>query len=496
MENVLGIIKDVKLDYRQKRHALAAAAENSLPYVSISEKSKKYMEDGIICNLNEGNAPYRARYILPDYLKYMKNGSEYLNVQPPKDMYDAVNALLIMYSYVPSITSYPVYLGGIDDILEPYRETVSPEEFEKLLKLLLINVDRTLPDAFVHMNIGPKDTITGRTVLKLEKELKKAIPNLSLKCSEETPDDFIKLAIETSLVVGKPYFINHKEIVSELGENYGIASCYNSLKIGGGSYTLVRLNLKKLAETAKDYDDFIKNKLKDAVDSMCEIINARIKFIVEEVNFFEESFLSKEGLIDKKNFTAMAAEFGLYECVEVLTKGLKLGHDDKADDMGEEIIKTMRQYIKAKDAVYCEGTGNKFGFHAQSGIDTDVDVTAGVRIKYGEEPDIFDQINTEARLQKYFDTGVSDIYLFDSSVKGKEDGLLKVIKGAFKKGMRIMTINSSDSELVRITGYLVKRSDIEKYSKGQQVREDTVGIGADSIEKNNIMARKVRGAVK
>ncbi|MDO7205089.1 DUF3029 family protein [Paraclostridium bifermentans] len=43
----------------------------------------------------------------------------------------------------------PVYVGQIDDVLEPFMDTVSEKEASNLIKMLLINTDRTLPDAFV-----------------------------------------------------------------------------------------------------------------------------------------------------------------------------------------------------------------------------------------------------------------------------------------------------------------------------------------------------------
>ena len=49
------------------------------------------------------------------------------------------------------------------------------------------------------------------------------------------------------------------------GEDYAIASCYNGLSIGGGAYTLVRLNLAKLANEAKDEEDLLNNALPEAV---------------------------------------------------------------------------------------------------------------------------------------------------------------------------------------------------------------------------------------
>ncbi|GFR34637.1 YjjI family glycine radical enzyme [Thermobrachium celere] len=490
--NVFEIISNTNIDYKEKRHLLALAAENTLSYVNLSVKTEKHLKKGILCDIFEGHAPYRPRYILPDYEKYIKNGSEYLGIKPPKDMYEVVNALMVIYQYVPSITGYPVYVGQLDYILENFLDTVSEGEARNLIKMLLINIEKTLPDAFVHMNIGPKETRAGRIILEIERELKKAVPNISLKYSkEETPLDFAKFAAEVALEIGKPYFVNHEEIKNLLGENYGIASCYNTLKIGGGSYTLVRLNLKKASQEAKDYRDFINNVLPNVVDSLCEVINARAKFIVEEAKYFETSFLAKEGLIDINNFTSMAGIFGLYECIEVLT-GLKLGHDEEALKYGEEILGKIKEVIDSNEGYGCFGTEGKIGFHAQSGIDSDIDVTAGVRIKIGNEPSIYNQIKTEGRLHKYFNTGVSDIYVFDKTARQNVDGVMKIIDAAMKSGIKVFALNTSDSELIRITGYLVKRSDIEKYNRGEVLREDTVKLGAESIKNNKTLDRRVR----
>lgn len=490
--DALDIIRDTSIDWKQKKLLLALCAQNSLPYVKISEKASQYLKDGVIDDLNEGNAPCSPRYILPDYHKFMNSGSDFLNLSPPQNLYDAVNNLQILYNYVPSVTCYPVFLGKIDELLEPFADTVNDTEREHIMRNFLIYIDRTLPDGFVHMDIGPKDTKIGRLVLKLEKELKKAVPNLSLLVDADTPESFLKLGVETALCTGKPYFANDRDITQALGDNYGIASCYNSLKIGGGSYTLVRLNLKKASASAKNIDDFMNKVLPDMIKAQCEIINAKTRFLVEEVRFFETSFLVKEGMLSIDNFTSMAGIYGLYECVEHLTNGLKVGHDEAANEMAVKINNKVAELVKNEDGLYCFGTGGKIGFHAQSLISSDVDVTAGVRIKIGEEPSIFDQIKIEGQLNKPFDTGVSDIYIFDQTAQKNLDGVLTIIKGAFKNGIKMFALNSSDSDLVRITGYLVKKSDIEKFNNHESIREDTVQFGVESIANQDVLNRKVR----
>ncbi|MBT9165177.1 MAG: hypothetical protein DDT23_01192 [candidate division WS2 bacterium] len=492
MEKIYQIITNTNLDFKDKRHLLCLEAENSLPYPEISQKTRTYLEEGTICDIFEGHAPYRPRYILPDYLKFMKQGSEYLNISPPKNLFEAINALLVIYRFVPSITGYPVYLGQIDDLLEPFLNTVFPQEAENLLRLFLVNIDRTLPDAFVHLNIGPLDSQVSRLILRLEKELKHSIPNLSLKYSCETPDDLAMQAIDTALVVGKPYFVNHEELVGDLGKDYAVASCYNTLLIGGGSHTLVRLNLKKVAEKSTDYGDFINNKLPEAILLLVEIINTRAKFIVEKAKFFETSFLAKEGLINLTKFTSMAGFYGLYEAVKHLTN-LSMGKDVEAEKYALEITSQARDLLDSYTGLYCEGYCNKIGFHAQSGIDTDVGVTAGVRIKYGEEPLLYEQVNLEGKLHPYFNAGISDLYTFDPTAKENPAGILKIIKTAMKKGIRIFALTTTDSEFVRVTGYLVKKTDIEKYHRGELLREDTVKLGADSIRNNETLKRRVHG---
>jgi YjjI family glycine radical enzyme len=492
MENVRQVIGNSRLEYHEKRNQLAYTAENSLPYVAVSEKTASLLQQGILCDIFEGHAPYRPRYILPDYQKFMRQGSEYLNLAAPATLYEAVNALLILYRYVPSITGYPVYLGQADELLEPYKDTVSAAERENLLRMYLIHIDRTLPDAFVHMNIGPRDTVTGRMILQLERECKKAVPNLSLKYSTETPDDFAKLALNTALTTGKPYFVNHPQIASMLSGDYGIASCYNTLPVGGGSHTLVRLNLKKAAQTSTGYADFLERILPETIRCLAELINARAAYLVEETRFFESSFLAREGLIELSRFTSMAGLFGLYECVEFLSAGKRMGFDEAANHMAMNILQQTRNLLKAIPGAYCQGTGGKIGLHAQSGIDSDLDVTAGVRIQIGSEPPLFDQLHLAGILHAYFDTGVSDICLFDQTASTNPDGLLTIVKGAMKKGVQILAINRGDSELVRITGYLVKRTDIEKHFKGERLREDTIKLGADSVINNRILERVVR----
>lgn len=493
MNNILNIIKDESLSYQQKMINLAKEAENSINPLHINNDTKDLIEKDIICDLSEGKAPFIPRYILPDYNKFMIQGSKFLGLNPPENLLEAVNNLLIIYSHVPSVTSFPVYLGNIDTLLEPFIE--NKNEDYKIIKMFLKNIDRTLTDAFVHANIGPKETKAGKLILRAERELRNTVPNLTLKYNNSTPDSFAIEAIKTSFETSKPYFANHDMFVTNFGKEYGIASCYNGLLIGGGSYTLVRLNLKKLAEESYSYNDFLL-KLDKAIYNMNSLIDERIRFIVEESSFFKNNFLIKEKLVSLEKFTAMFGIFGLAECVNVLlfndNKKEIYGKDKRANELGVKIINHIEKIVNKHINKYAKGTDNKFLLHAQSGIASDTDVSPGCRIPIGDELDIYSHIKQASLFHKKFPSGISDIFTFEETVKKNPDYILDIIKGSMKEGIRMFSFYISNSDLIRITGYLVKKSEIEKLENNNNVLKGTEGLGKESIYNQKILNRLER----
>ncbi|MBZ9688822.1 YjjI family glycine radical enzyme [Clostridium estertheticum] len=494
MDNILEIIKNGTLTYEQKVLTLARAAENSIDVLNIKPSTQLLRDEGIICDLFEGHAPYRPRYIVPNYEKFMKNGSEFLGLTPPSDIWEATNNLLILYNHVPSISSFPVYIGNIDLLLEPF--VVNEEEAFHAIKLFLTHIDRTITDSFCHANIGPKDSKAGRLILRAERELQNAIPNLTLKYSTDTSDDFAIDAINTALITAKPSFANHEMFSKEFDGNYAIASCYNGLTIGGGSYTLSRLNLAGLAKKAKNQDEFINVTLPDAVEKMAGYMKERIRFLVEESGFFETNFLVKEGLIHKDNFTAMFGMFGLAECVNYFIDASKLenrfGHGKIANDLGYKIIEKLEDEVNKHNDHNCTISKGKYLLHAQVGIDTDMGISPGCRIPIGDEPELPQHIVEAAKFHKFFPSGIGDIFNFDSTVKSNPEYVLDIIKGAFKQQMRYFSAYSTDCDVIRITGYLVKRSEMEKLQKGQQVLQDTVTLGLGAVLNQKVYDRKIR----
>ncbi|HYE82850.1 MAG TPA: YjjI family glycine radical enzyme [Clostridia bacterium] len=494
MSDVLNIIKDNTQTYEQKLVSLARAAENTLEVLDVPGEVKEYMREGIICDLNEGNAPYRPRYIVPDYERFMKQGSEFLRLKPAEDIWEATNNLLIFYRHVPSITTMPVYVGNLDTLLEPY---IKDEEVAyKAIRLFLMHLDRTITDSFCHANIGPMPTKAGRLILKAERELQDAVPNLTIKYSKQTPDEFALEAVRTALVSAKPSFANHEMFIQDLGNNYSIASCYNGLLIGGGSFTLVRLVLARLAAKAENAEHFLAEVLPGAVSGMAGFMDQRIKFIMEESGFFESSFLVKERLLYKDRFTAMFGMVGLAECVNQLLGAReykeRFGHNEEANKLGLRIIEKMHQLVSEHYNKYCKATDNHFLLHAQVGIDSDLGISPGCRIPIGEEPPLHEHLLQSAPFHKYFPSGIGDVFSFDETVKNNPSYLLDIIKGGFTAGLRYISFYASDSDLIRITGYLVKRSDIERLQKGEQALHDTVALGLGAVKNSRILERKVR----
>lgn len=495
MNKVLDIVTSKRLTYEQKVVALAHAAENSLEVLEIPEKTRHYMETGAICDLDEGHAPYRPRYIMPDYEAAVKKGCEFLQLYPPKDLDEVIQFLEILYRHVPSITSYPVYLGSIDRLIEPFLEGVSDEEAEKKLRLFLIYLDRTITDGFCHANLGPEETRTGRIILKLEKELQNAVPNLTLKYDPDiTPDSYGELALYTSLYCANPAICNHRMHKDTYGD-YGISSCYNILPIGGGSYTLTRIVLPKLVPEAESREQFLTETLPDCLQRMGDYMNERIRFLVEESNFFETSFLSREGFISRDKFLAMFGVVGLAECTNLLMDDPDkiYGSDQEADQLADQIMQVIAEYAETSKALYSEVFHDHFALHAQVGIDSDHGITSGVRIPVGMEPErMYDHLRHSARFHRFFPTGCADIFSFDPTGRNNPAAMLDIVKGAFSLGDKYISFYASDSDLVRITGYLVKRSEMEKYYKGEAVLQNTVYLGGDNYRNAHLENRKVR----
>ena len=142
---------------------------------------------------------------------------------------------------------------------------------------------------------------------------------------------------------------------------------------------------------------------------------------------------------------------------------------------------------------YCEATGGHFLLHAQVGIDSDHGTSPGTRIPIGEEPDeLIDHLKNIRLFHHYFPSGTGDIFPIDLTVHRNPEFVLDIVRGAMKMNIRYLSFYSSDSDVIRVTGYLVKRSEMEKLDKGENVLQNTTGLGLGAAKNCKVLDRRVR----
>ena len=494
-QKVSDIVRDATLSPAQKKHFLAIEAENLLPYPALDAETASALDERVICDLYEGHAPYRPRYVLPDYQVVLSKGSEYLELPVPETLDEAINTLMIAYHHVPSITGMPVYIGQLDDLLLPFCDGVSDDELYRKIKLFWRYLDRTLPDAFMHANIGPTDNRVARAVLRVDAELKQTAPNLTfLYDPAVSSDDILAVATRNIVECSKPHIANHPLHVATFDERgYGIVSCYNVLPVAGGSSTLTRVNLKAVAERAADEADFFDNVLPHYLELNFRLAESRIDYLFNQSNFFA-SFLVEEGWIDPNRFTAMYGVFAMAEAVAVLQEKEgrtgDYGFDAVANELGLRISSVVADAVAARPMQNV--WRGRAMLHSQAGLSIDVGVTPGIRIPYGTEPDPVTHIQALAAHHEFYESGISEILTFDETIKGNPEAMLQLCKGAFACGFREFTANVASNDLVRVTGFMVRLSDIRKFNEQQGSRTNTTVLGAEAAENVGILKRRPR----
>lgn len=485
------IVRDPLLSPAQKNHALALAAENALPYPELPADVAGAMAQGVLCDMFEGHAPYKPRYVLPDYEKFLRQGSAWLELAPPRDFDEALDALRILYHHVPSVTGMPVWLGRLDHLLLPFVGALDDEAIHRKLKAFWIYLDRVLPDAFMHVNIGPDDNRICRLILRIDGELKQAAPNLSLfHDPAQTPDSLLLQGVENIAACSKPHIVNyplHRETFDARG--FGIVSCYNALPLGGGANTLVRLSLKGVAGQSTGVEDFMARALPHFCEQASRLIEARAAFLHEASGFFD-SFLVEEGLIEEARFVPMFGIYGMAEAVNLLMEQAgRYGHDEEANRLGHRISARLSELVRARPQSHA--WGGRALLHSQGGLSVDRDVTPGVRIPYGEEPDPASHLLALAPHHGHYPSGISEILTLDPTIRQNPQALLQLCKGAFALGMREFTANVADSDLVRVTGYMIRKRDVERFA-AQGSRLQTTCLGAEASEQTGIRQRAPR----
>lgn len=501
LQDILDTVKSNGLTYQQKLMIIGNIAErlfNPMDLLGYTQEEWDHINNQMICDLNEGYAIYRPRYILPDYSVYIKKGCQFLDLPPPKDLDEALDGLLIIYSHVPSITTFPVYIGRLDELLDPF---ITDEEQDYIkIKRFLNHIDKTVPDSFCHANIGPYDTKAGRLILKAVIELENPTPNMTIRYDKnKTSREFAELAAKACLLVSKPSFANDAYYISDLGEQYGVASCYNALPECGGAYTLTRLRLGTIGRACKTVDEMVNHLLPKVAKLALSTMDKRHKFLVEQSNFFETDFLVKEGFIERTNFTGMFAIVGLADATNHLLKqeGLDetFGKSKRGDEIASQIMEKLREVTNAHQGLYAERTGNRYLLHAQVGASMHEEDKANApahRVRVGEEPTLLAHLKQSAPFHQYFPSGTGDLFAFDQTYVDHLDAVVDIIDGAFALNYRYITTYLKNTDLIRVTGYLVKKSEVERFRKGEAVLRDTTWYGSGTDECANVFDRQLR----
>ncbi|MDR2355771.1 MAG: YjjI family glycine radical enzyme [Clostridiales Family XIII bacterium] len=494
---ILDTVCSRQLTHEQKVTGLERLAESLIEVLELPADYPALKEQGIICDLDESNCPPRPRYIVPDYDLLFEKGCDFLRLDPPTDLDEALNVLAVFIRHVPSVTNFPVFIGFLDRLLEPFVLRETRETARKKLRLFMRYVDRTVTDSFCHADLGPHDSLTGRLLLECEADEPKSVPNISFLYDPDlTPDDYARLAALSALGSAKPSFANHKMFLRDLGADYALASCYNGLLVGGGAFTLSRLRLGHLAARAADRADFWE-KLAHASETMLRYMDARIAFMTEQSGFFESNFLAREGFIRRDRFTAMFGLVGLAECVNALMqkegKTLRFGRSEEADALGLDIMDRIEALVRAHQNPYCVATDGRFLLHGQVGIDSDVGESPATRIPIGEEPaELSDHMNNCGLFHGYFPSGTGEVFALEPTARANPDYVLDMVRGGFAKGGRYFSIHAGDSDVIRVTGYLVKRSEMDKLAQGQSVLQNTTALGLGAARNARILERKRR----
>lgn len=500
IKDIIEIVKSGAMTSQQKLVGLGNIAERLISPIELlayTEEEMSYVNKQMICDLNEGYALYRPRYIVPDYSVFIENGCKFLELDPPKDLDECLDGLLILYSHVPSITSFPVFIGHLDRLMEPF---MTDEDVDYIkIKRFLNHIDKRITDSFCHADIGPYESTAGRLILKAVVELENPTPNMTIKYDKKkTSRAFAQMAAKSCLQVSKPSFSNDVSYNKDVG-SHAICSCYNALPLGGGAFTLMRLRLGTIARASDSLDSLVNELLPKVSRLMLSMIDKRNTFIVEESNFFESSFLEAEGFISKENFTSMFAIVGLADAVNEMLRIEKLdetfGDSKRGDEIGHLIMETIQEIVSNHKGKYVSRSNDAYLLHAQVGANIhaeDENNTPAHRIRVGEEPTLLEHLKQSAPFHQYFPSGTGDLFAFDQSWLEHPDALIDIIDGAFSSGYRYITTYMKNTDLIRVTGYLVKKSEVEKLRNNKAVLRDTAVFGMGTDDTSRVFDRKLR----
>ncbi len=189
--------------------------------------------------------------------------------------------------------------------------------------------------------------------------------------------------------------------------------------------------------------------------------------------------------------------FGIFAMAEAVNelqdragRSGRYGEDPIANRLGLRISRAIAQIIEQRPLRHV--WRGRAMLHSQAGLSIDVGLTPGIRIPYGSEPDPVLHIEALAEQHQYYASGVSEILTLDQTVKNNPEAVLQLCKGAFACGFREFTANVARNDLVRVTGFMVRLSDIRKFKECKGSRTNTTVLGAEAADNVGILERKPR----
>ena len=149
----------------------------------------------------------------------------------------------------------------------------------------------------------------------------------------------------------------------------------------------------------------------------------------------------------------------------------------------------------AHEGVYVERTANRYLLHEQVGAslhEEDKDNTPAHRVRVGEEPALLEHLKQSAPFHRYFPSGTGDLFAFDQTYVDHLDAIVDIVDGAFALNYRYITTYLKNTDLIRVTGYLVKKSEVAKARGDQAVLRDTTWFGSGTDLNAHVFDRTLR----
>jgi hypothetical protein len=92
----------------------------------------------------------------------------------------------------------------------------------------------------------------------------------------------------------------------------------------------------------------------------------------------------------------------------------------------------------------------------------------------------------------HYASGVSEILTLDETIRTNPAALVQLCKGALAHGFREFTANVAGNDLVRVTGYMIRLSDVRRHEAAKGSRTNTTALGAEAASKTDMLWRKPR----